>query len=260
MAREYAFTLARRGHTVFATTETDEQAEELRKEVTNANLDIHVDRLDIRNTDDYQKGTEFKPDVLINNAAIGESGPLAEIPMERVKANMDTNVYGTLALTQTIAQDMIQRQNGRIIIISSIGGRMVIPYLGPYAMTKFALEGAGDALRQELHHHGITVSLVEPGAIDTGFNERMIATKYEWFGEENLLYTDGKRIRNFERLLTGDQHPPQSVTPAIIHAVESQKPKARYITPFWPYTPLVFFVTKFLPDRVRDWLMRKMAK
>ena len=259
IAREYAFTLAKRGHTVFATTKTDEQAEALREEVHANNLTIRVERLDICNADDYQKGIDFTPDVLINNAAIGESGPVAEVPMERLRANMETNVYGTLALTQAIIENMIARQSGRIIIISSLAGRMVVPYVGPYAMTKFALEGAGDALRQELKHHGIAVSLVEPGAIDTGFNERMIATKYEWFDDENLLFEDADRMHPYERLLTQNQHPPKSVTPAILHAVESNRPKTRYVTPFWPYAPLTWFATKLLPDRVRDWLTRKVA-
>jgi len=259
IAREYAFTLAKRGHIVFATTKTDEQAQALREEVHANNLKIRVERLDICNADDYQKGIDFTPDVLINNAAIGESGPLAEVPMERLRANMETNVYGTLALTQAIIENMIARQSGRIIIISSLAGRMVVPYVGPYAMTKFALEGAGDALRQELKPHGIAVSLVEPGAIDTGFNERMIATKYEWFDDENLRFEDADRMHPYERLLTQNQHPPESVTPAILHAVESNRPQTRYVTPFWPYAPLTWLATKLLPDRVRDWLTRKVA-
>jgi len=259
IARAYGFSLAKRGHNVLATTETDQQAKELHQEVQKQGLNLKVEKLDIRNSKEYQRGVDFEPDILINNAAIGESGPLANIPMERMRANFETNVYGTLELTQTIIPGMLKQGQGRIIIISSIAGKLVIPYLGTYAMTKFALEGAGEALRQELRSHNISVSLIEPGSIDTGFNERMNATKYTWFDEHNNLYSDLDRIQTYEKLLENDQHPPHAVTPAIIHAVESKRPKPRYVTPFWPYAPLVWFATNIIPDRMRDWLVRKMV-
>jgi len=197
-------------------------------------------------------------DVLINNAAIGESGPLAEIPMERLRHNFDTNVFGTIELTQTVLEGMLERGNGRIIIFSSVGGKLVIPYFGAYHMTKFALEAAAESFRGELDHHDIAVSVIEPGAINTGFNERMNATKYKWFDENAHLGADMDRVTKYEAALTRTQHPTDSVTRAVIHAVESTKPKTRYVRPLWPYAPMLWLATA-IPGRLRDWVLRKMA-
>lgn len=257
MGRDYGFALARRGHHVFATTETERQAEELKQEADQKQIKLKIAKLDIRDESDYDQAVEFAPDVLINNAAIGESGPLAEIPMEHLRANFETNVYGTIALTQAVLKDMIKRENGQVIIISSVGGKIVLPYLGAYNMTKFALEAAAEAFRQELSHRGIKISVVEPGAIDTGFNERMIATKYKWFDENDQLHSDIDRVRKFEIGLVTDQHPTDPITKTILHAVESGKPKTRYISPFINYGPMVKFALA-VPDRVRDWLVRKV--
>lgn len=258
MGYDYAITLANRGHEVFASTETDQQAKELEKVVEDSKHSIQVDRLDVRNFGDHQKAVDFAPDILINNAGIGESGPLADIPMEQLRSNFETNVFGAIELTQKTLGSMIERGSGRIIMVSSIGGKLVIPYLGAYSMTKFALESATDALRQELAHHGITVSAIEPAAIDTGFNERMNATKYEWFGETCRLCDDAERIKKYEAILVRDQHETNSVVQAVIHAVESSRPKTRYIRP-WQYVPLVR-IAGILPDRFRDWILRKMAR
>lgn len=258
MGRDCAFTLAGRGHEVFATTETDRQAEELEKEIENSTHSIPVERLDVRDSGDHQKAVDFAPDVLINNAGIGESGPQADIPIERLRGNFETNVFGTIELTQKILGDMIEHGSGRIIMVSSIGGKLVIPYLGAYSMTKFALEAATDAFRQELAPHGISVSAIEPAAIGTGFNERMNATKYEWFDENRRLYEDVERIKKYEAILVRDQHETNSIIRAVIHAVESSKPKTRYIRPRI-YVPLMR-ISGIIPDRLRDWLLRKMAR
>lgn len=258
MGRDYAIALANRGHEVFASTETDQQAEEFERDITNAEYTIQVGRVDIRDSGDHQKAVDFAPDVLINNAATGESGPLAEIPMQRLRESFETNIFGTIELTQKVLRNMIERGSGRIIMVSSVGGKLVIPYLGAYSMTKFALESATDAFRQELAHHGISISAIEPAAIDTGFNERMNATKYEWFGKTCRLYDDAERIKKYEAMLVRNQHRADSITRAAIHAVESPKPKTRYIRPR-RYAPLMR-ISETTPDRLRDWILHKVAR
>ncbi|PSO43276.1 short-chain dehydrogenase [Candidatus Saccharibacteria bacterium QS_5_54_17] len=258
IGRDSAFALADRGHEVFATTETDEQAGELARKAETNGRQMRVERLDLRDQADHQKAVDFAPDVLINNAAIGESGPLAELPMERLRDNFDTNVFHAIELTQDVLEGMLERGSGRIIILSSVGGKLVLPYFGAYHMTKFALEAAGDAFRGELTHHGISVSVIEPGAINTGFNERMNATKYQWFDEHARLGADMDRVAKYEAALTRTQHPTDSVTRAVIHAVESTKPKTRYVRPLWPYAPMLWLATA-IPGRLRDWVLGKMA-
>lgn len=258
IGRDCALALAGRGHEVFATTRTDQQAEELEQEIKDTEHSIRVGRLDVRDPSDYQKAVDFAPDALINNAGIGESGLLAEIPMERLRGNFETNVFGTIELTQKVLEGMIERGNGRVIMLSSIGGKLAIPYLGAYSMTKFALESATDALRQELAHHGIAVSAIEPAAIGTGFNERMNATKYEWFDETYRLYDDVERIQKYEAMLIRNQHQSSSITKAVLHAAESKKPKTRYIRP--RQYAILMRISGIIPDRSRDWILRKMAR
>ena len=123
--------LAERGHNVIATTETEEQATELAA----AHPKLQVEKLDIT-TDDVDKVDQWDIDVLINNAAMGQTGPMADVPMERIRAIFEVNVFGTLSITQKVLAGMIARGDGRVIVMSSIGGLHSFPAFGPYNMTK----------------------------------------------------------------------------------------------------------------------------
>lgn len=258
MGRDIVFALAHRGHQVIATTRTEMQAQELEKEAKQENIALTVFVLDILKEEDQEKAAAHEPDILINNAAISESGPLAEIPLERVRNNFEVNVFATLGLTQRIAKNLITKNiPGRILFISSVAGKMTLPYLGSYSMTKSAMESMADALRQEVSHYGIHISVIEPGPIGTGFNEQMNASKYAWFSESSLFAKDKKSIQGFEKMLVNNQYGTQSIVQAAIHAVESPSPKTRYIRPI-KYIPLVF-LANLVPDRLRDWAIKKMA-
>ena len=148
-----------RGHTIIATTETDEQAAQLAQEFPSG---IIIEKIDIT-TDDVAKVADFEVDVLINNAGAGQTGPMADVPIERVRHLFDVNVFGTLAVTQAAIPQMVARGSGRIIIVSSIAGYLVAPTFGPYSMTKFSLEAMGRALRAELAGLGVDVCLLNPG-------------------------------------------------------------------------------------------------
>ena len=170
--------LAARGHHVIATTETAEQAAALSAEAPS----LDVTKLDIT-SDDVNLVASMDIDVLINNAAIGQTGPMADVPMARMRQIFDVNVFGSLAVTQAAVPAMVARGSGRIIIVSSIAGILVAPTFGPYSMTKFALEAMGKALRSELAGFGVDVCLLNPGPYDTGFNDSMAASMWEWFDD-----------------------------------------------------------------------------
>ena len=152
--------LAERGHKVIATTETDVQAKELRAEAPQ----LTVEKLDIT-TNDVAKAAEWDIDVLINNAGAGQTGPMADVPIDRVRHLFEVNVFGTLAVTQSVLPKMIAKGKGRVIIVSSIAGVVVGPSFGPYSMTKHALEAMGKAMRAELAEQGIDVTLLNPGSV-----------------------------------------------------------------------------------------------
>lgn len=231
IGRDTAFELARRGHKVIASTRTNERALPLKQSAEAAGLEITEQKLDILQPEDRDAALEWDIDVLVNNAGVGQSGPLAEIPLERVRDNFETNVFATLALTQAVVKQMLRKGCGRIIIVGSLAGRVYIPYLGAYCMTKFALEAEACAFRYELKCHNIKVSIIEPGPYGTGFNERVARTKYEWFGDNSLLGCDVEMIKEQERRLFASQCSNESIVKQIVNSVESAHPKFRYVAP-----------------------------
>jgi short-subunit dehydrogenase len=120
-------------------------------------------------------------DVLVNNAGYGLVGPLETIDDADLRAQFDTNVFGLMAVTRAFLPAMRDRRAGRIINVSSVGGRMTFPLMGAYHASKYALEALSDALRLELLPMGVHVSLIEPGPIRTEFNDRAM----EWAGKYN---------------------------------------------------------------------------
>ena len=211
-----ALALAEHGHRVIATTETDEQAGALRDEAPQ--LEVH--RLDIT-TRDVERVFDWSIDVLINNAGAGETGPLADIPMERLRHLFEVNVFGTLNVTQAVLRHMVAHSSGRIIIMSSIAGVLSAPAFGPYAMTKHALEAMGKSMRGELAPLGIDVTLVNPGPYLTGFNDRMANSMWEWFNDQSLNGSESELFRAIGDFVTSGQRDPSEVATLLVELVEA---------------------------------------
>lgn len=237
IGKDAAFALSRRGHRLIATTETEIQADELKKEVSARRMDMDVFKLDITSESEREIIKDFDLDVLINNAGIGESGCLAEIDMDRVRKNFEVNVFSALELSQIALEKMFKRNSGTVLFISSLGGRVVLPFLGPYCMTKFALSSGAESMRTEVHRvrKNVHISLVEPGAYHTGFNQKNIAKKYEWMDENSIFYPILKKIRKEEdrQFKFTELKSTQSIVKQIIKAAEATKPGLRYTAPKW---------------------------
>jgi len=237
IGRDTAVSLAQRGYRVIATVHREESIEELKAYAKEHNVNFDVFRLDITNPDDRKKIDELDLDVLINNAGIGESGSLAEIPLTRVRSNFETNVFGTLELTQMALKKMLRKNSGRVIFISSIAGRITIPFWGSYNMTKFSLSAAADVLRQELRQitKNVFVSVVEPGTYHTGFNQKVMLTKYEWLDDKSYFFKIIKTIRRRETRMFEllELKSNKSIVKKIVKAVEAKKPGLRYTAPWW---------------------------
>jgi len=131
---------------------------------------------------------------------------------------------------------MIERRRGTVLFVSSIAGRVPMPFLMPYGMTKFALSAGGAALRQELDMLGrnVHVALIEPGAIHTGFNQAMIARKYEWMETSSYFKPHIARIRADEARVFGwfEARSTRSIVSRIVAAAEAERPKLRYVAPW----------------------------
>ena len=237
IGRDAAIRLASLGHHVIATVHREESVEELKSYAKGKGAILDVFKLDITNDEDQKKLSDLDIDVLINNAAVGESGSLLEVPVTRVRKNFETNLFGTLELTQLVLKKMMKNDSGRIIFISSLGGRLPMSFWGPYCMTKFSLSAAADIMRQELKMvtKNVYISVVEPGTYHTGFNQDVLATKYEWMGESSYFYKIIDKIKKQEentfKLL--ERKSTKSIVNKIIKAVESDKPKLHYSSPWW---------------------------
>ena len=218
--------MAARGHTVIATTETDEQAAALATE----GPQLTVVKLDIT-TDDVAKAAEWDVDVLINNAGFGQTGPMADVPLDRLRRVFEVNVFGTVAVTQAVLPRMLARGAGRIIIMSSISGVLSAPGFGPYSMSKHALEAMGKAMRSELAGQGIDVCLLNPGPYMTGFNDRMADSMWEWFGEDSLNAPSTPLFEMMRQFVTSDQRDPIEVVDRMVELVEAETTEEQNFVP-----------------------------
>ncbi|MFT4656066.1 MAG: NAD(P)-dependent dehydrogenase (short-subunit alcohol dehydrogenase family) [Candidatus Aldehydirespiratoraceae bacterium] len=165
-----AIELARRGHTVIAATETQAQADALAAEQPA----LATLKLDVTSTHDISAVPALGVDVLINNAGLGVMAPMATVPMERVRAAFDVNVFGMVEMSQAVIPGMQERGWGRIINVSSVAGVFASPLGSPYSMTKHAVEAFTKSLRDEMAPYGVDVTKVNPGPYNTGFNDRMV--------------------------------------------------------------------------------------
>ncbi|MEV0398709.1 SDR family oxidoreductase [Actinoallomurus sp. NPDC050550] len=128
-------------------------------------------RLDVTEESDLVSAIDGDIDVVVNAAGVSQGGPLEELPLDTLRRQVDVNVFAALRVAQLVAPGMRQRGYGRIINVSSVAGRVTMPGMGAYAMSKHALESMSEALRHELRPFGIAVSVIQPGGIDTPFAE-----------------------------------------------------------------------------------------
>jgi len=231
-----AWALAARGHQVIATTFDEPQAASLRAQAASRGVALRVFKLDITSAADRQQIEALELDVLINNAGVGESGSLAEVDMDRVRQVFEVNLFATLALTQVALRGMIARRRGTVLFVSSIAGRVPMPFLMPYAMTKFALSAAGAGLRAELRQLrcNVHVALIEPGAIHTGFNQAMTERKYTWMGPHSYFAGQAERMKAEEARTFAclEAKSTRSIVAQMVKAAEAGKPRLRYVAPW----------------------------
>ena len=212
-----AVELAGRGHRVIATTETAAQAAALAAE----HPELTTRKLDVTDPVDVAGAADLDADVLVNNAGFGVMAPLTTVPIERMKAGFEVNVFGMVAMCQAVVPGMKARGGGRIINMSSIAGVLSGPMTAPYAMTKHAVEAFSKALRDELAPYGIDVTKVNPGPYDTGFNDDMV-NGIATYIEEGDAPAEAAEAFVREIVLTG-QLDPDEVVQAVADLVEADE-------------------------------------
>jgi NAD(P)-dependent dehydrogenase (short-subunit alcohol dehydrogenase family) len=201
--------------------------------------------------------TEGAVGVLVNNAGYSQSGAIESVPLDEVRRQYETNVFGLIRMCQLVLPGMRDQGSGTIINIGSMGGRLTFPGAGIYHSTKYALESISDSLRFEVRGFGVNVVLIEPGLIVTGFGD--VAS-----GSADAI-TDGP-YTDFNRhvaKLTSDAYTgpmsklgggPETVAATVARALKAKRPKARYAVT--PSAHLMINQRKVTPDRLWDLMMR----
>lgn len=261
IGRHLALELVARGHHVIATGRNEAALARLAEEVPGgATLDTVV--LDVTDAASIERATRDVDertgghgiDVLVNNAGYGIIAPTAEISDADLRSQFETNVFGLMAVTRAFLPAMRARGRGRIINVSSVGGRVTMPFFGGYNATKYAVESLSDALRREIAPFGIDVVLVEPGPIRTEFARKSVdlADAYK-DGAYAAIYREADAMRaRIEAASPG----PDVVSSAIVHAIEARRPRVRYVVPF--SSRLMLALMAILPTRLADAILRRV--
>ena len=200
---------------------------------------------------------------LVNNAGIAVSAPLEMVPIDQLRHQLEVNVIGQVAVTQALLP-LLRSARGRIVNVSSIGGRIALPLAGPYAASKFALEAVTDSLRRELRHLGVDVVAIEPGGVKTPIwgkgSETADAMLADADPEVEGLYADLTTALRAEahRIATETGIEPSEVAEAIGRALTAARPRTRYLV--GRDAKLRDKVARVLPDRALDALIARTLK
>jgi NAD(P)-dependent dehydrogenase (short-subunit alcohol dehydrogenase family) len=259
IGRSTAERLAAKGWTVYATARKVDSIRDL------AGKGCKVLALDVCNEDSIRAAVaaveqaEGAVGVLINNAGYGQEGAVEEVPMDEVRRQFETNVFGLTRLTQLALPGMRRQRWGKIVNLSSMGGKLTFPGGGFYHATKHAVEALSDALRFEVRGFGIDVVVIEPGPIKTRFGDTAIesihsagasASPYAAFNA-----TVAQKVREaYEGPMAMMAAGPEAVAAVIEKAITARRPKSRY--PVTAAARFLMGLRRWLPDRAFDAFLR----
>lgn len=240
--------LHRRGYRVYGTT---------RREPGELPAFAHtMIRMDVDDDDSVERGIrlilahEGRLDVVVNNAGVGISGAVEDTRLDEARAQFETNFFGVLRVCRQALPVMRAQGAGRIINIGSVAGLIGVPFNGLYCASKFALEGLSEALRMEVKPHGIHVSLVEPGDINTSMSARSLETQES---ASNPAYRANHTAAREIMARDEEEGPPPSVVAKLVEdIIRAPSPRLRYRAgPFMEKAAVV--LKALLPARLFEW-------
>ncbi|MFN2377808.1 MAG: oxidoreductase [Candidatus Binatia bacterium] len=234
IGRAAALRLVKTGRPVYATARRPDSIRDLEAAgCTTLALDV-CDEASMAAAVAEVEAREGAVGVLVNNAGYGSDGAIEEVPMDEVRRQFETNVFGLARMTQLVLPGMRAQRSGRILNLSSMGGRMTLPGGGFYHATKYAVEALSDALRFEVAGFGIQVVIIEPGIIKTEFG-RTALDKVNAAAKPGSPYEDfhHKLAASLEDIYTGSlakiAADPDTVAKVIERAITASRPKTRYL-------------------------------
>src|SRR3954454_151692 len=267
IGRATALFLDQKGFRVFAGVRKQADAESLAEDgsdrLTPITIDVTKDSSIASARDEVENAVGKDGLVgLVNNAGIGDGGPVETIDLDVLRNVLEVNLVGQVAVTQAFLP-LIREAPGTIVFIASIGGRIASPFMSPYNTSKFAIEALGESLRQELAPWKIDVVVVEPGSIDTPIwskGAETIDEQTERMSEEaKRLY--GKQLERMDKVLKETASrgiPPEKVAEAVHEAISSDKPRHRYLV--GTDAKIAARLKGTLPDRVFSKLAARQFK
>jgi len=218
--------------------------DELSEEVTK----YHGDVYDEERVKQVVEQEEF--DVLVNCAGYYELGSIEDMDSDTVESHFKTNVFGTLNMIRN-SSPMLRKKEGRIVNISSVAGRVSMPFYGPYCATKYSLEALSDALRYELASFDVDVVIVEPGPINTGFNKRAREKLEKYLPDSVYASRYNKVLEKGGRAEVGAE----KAAKTVVKAIETSDPKRRYTVTWEAW--LLPKLKRYLPSRIWEYIIRK---
>ncbi|MFE7775314.1 oxidoreductase [Streptomyces sp. NPDC057445] len=246
-----ALELSARGFTVYgAARRVDRMSHLAERGIRTISMDV-TDEASMRAGVDRIVAETGRIDVLVNNAGYGSYGAVEDVPLDEARYQFEVNVFGVARLSQLVLPHMRARRSGRIINISSMGGKIYTPLGAWYHGTKFALEGFSDSLRLEVRPFGIDVVIVEPGAIRTEWSG-IAADKLRKVSRDSAYAAQVESMATALESESGARRssPPSVVARAISRAATSRRPKTRYAVGMGA-KPLIL-TRRVLPDRAFD--------
>ncbi len=258
-----ALEMKNRGWQVFASARKPEDLQKLET------LGLKAVNMDLADPDTVAAGAQQVLDAcpegifgLVNNAGYGQPGALEDLDVESMRRQFAVNVIGLQQLTNLILPGMIERKSGRIVHVSSVVGRVALPFMGIYSASKFAVEALADAQRVEISGTGVHISLVEPGPITTSFSNNAVQSSAGSLptakSRFSTLYQKELSKRENTRSPKPFALPPEAVAQKIAHALTSRHPRRRYKVTLPAH--LGAALSRFAPDALVDWLLVKELK
>lgn len=262
-----AITLAQQGWQVIATmrdlsrrTELDQQAQQ-----AGVRNNIHCVRLDVTQPESIVEAIHIvrqqygRLDVLINNAGYAVGGFIEHVPMEVWRAQLESNVFGLIAVTREVLPMMREQRSGQIINMSSVSGIAAFPGYAPYATSKFAIEGFSESLRHEMASFGVAVVLVEPGAYRTaiwnkGLEDIQTGAQNQTSPYERQL----NKILDYSRHSAQHAPHPQQVADLIARIVQTKRPRLRY--PVGKGSGLLIWARRLLPAWLLEYIIQRVLR
>lgn len=229
-------TLASRGHKIIMTTHNLKQLEYLNNKLKSFDFEIETFKLDLLDKEDLKLIDKYDIDVLINHAGVGIGGSLLDLDIEEIKNNFEVNFFSSFDLAKRFCNKLLkQNKKGKLIITSSIAGSIPFEFLGSYCSSKSAITMMARCLRKELNiiDSNIDVSVIEPGAYKTGFNQVMIDKIYSSIDNNSVFYNQKENIYSTVKLKFSimEKKSLESIVCQIIRAVEDKNNKFIYSAP-----------------------------